>query len=724
MASRRTRSATQRLAEGNSSNVTDYMGPSKRQKRALKEGHKLRPEQASPTRITRSGTVRQELSKQKPAAVTSHARQFLGSDENEEDEEEEEEVNVNFNTVVSVSNEARRTRPQTVNGVRVAEINSAPNLTVPDGGNDHEPHDGEADGEELEDSPGNRSTAHPLRRHLVRSLNSSLAKGPSQLAEQHSRELNNDDKVRGYLYEFEPSPEPPAQPAHQSSPTTALRRKANARTATTPCSKPRQQHESKMRRTTVQKVEPDDAASDSEERGGEDVAIGVGEDSVFIEAPRPDEDLATIEIIINSIGGMLKTLAHAAWTGNSRWNASFDTARGGIQGETEQCRTALGRSLMKHAKALITIFDNAAAAATYEEKGGEGYEGTIDYLRDHSDEVGVHLAGIDTLVEMICKKGLATSGDLDKRAIKARRSLLRDLAKRLIPMIILIVQTTCSLGPSEKRGGKLHLQLSSFTLQFFLRTVGWARRLGWALARGLEQWPFDPEFRKDEAKLDGGQIKSRQAKQQSRETFEKQLSLLHFKAKEAERAMQNEIQEPAREKLQQRQKQCQLDREKVLFAAKQSFQAEESRRTAKRWQAFCQSTQAFKYAPDPMKEKWDAAESARLQQQAARQTDLQEFAQHAQRGAHASSRALPAREAQGNANGASPPDQPWGLDWTEAEERTLLRAIRYHQDYHPISMAAELRRSEDDVAKKAAAIKKAYRSLYHERGSPIPGWAI
>lgn len=715
MAPKRTRSVTQRLAESKSFNVPDHMGPSKRQKRVLEEGGEVGTEQLSPARVTRSGTVRRKSSKQKPTLTTSQARQPPG---NEGNNDEDEEVNVNFNTVVFVSNEARRTRPQTVNGVRIAEMNSAPNSVASDGENNKGPYDENAN-YEGEDEPGDRSTTHSLRIHPVRTLNSGSAKRPSQLAEQYSRRLSNDDKARGDLYEFMPSPE---APANQSSPKTAHRGIANTRKAPTPRSKARMQHDSKKRSTEVGTVEPDDKGPESEEGIGEDVTVGVGEDSAFIEAPRPDENLATVSIIVNSMGGMIKTLAHAAWTGNSKWDASFDTARGGIRDDVEQCRTGAGRRLMKHLRALMNIFDNAAASAMHEEEGDDDYKKTMDYLRDQSNEVGGHLAGIDKLVEMICTDGLATSSDLAREAIKARRSLLRDLAKRLIPMMIIMIQTVRFLGPSEERGGKLHLQFSSFTLQFFLRTVGWAGRLQKALARGLEQWPFDEEFRNDR-ELDGDQIRSKKLKQQSRDTFRKQLLALHDKAKEAARAMQKQIREPARQLLQRRRRQRQLVREKALSAAQETFQAEESRRAAERWLAFCQSTQALREASDPMKEKWDTAERARFTQPATRPPNLQERAQHAPRGVHTSSRTLLARNAQGNANGAFPPEQPWGLDWTETEERTLVRAIRYHRDYDPISMAMELRRSQEDVARKAAALKKAYRSMYRERGRQIPGWA-
>lgn len=754
MASRRTRSATQWLADGDSSNVTDYMGPSKRQKRANENDNQTDSEQTLPVRVTRSAAARRILSAQMSAATHSRARRSPVIEEEEEDEEtgDDEIVNVNFNTIASASNDARRGRPQTVNGVQVAEIQAALDLIASDGEGDDEAHN--EDGEE--NDTRSRSAVHPLRRQLGKPLNSAPIREPRQYTEQLQGNSNG-GTVRRNLYEFEASsPEPPAR---TSPPKPAFKNRINASIR----SRPQQQHQSSRRSLTVPRIGHNDASSDSNEDSDEEIPVEIGEDSAFIEAPRPDENLATVKVIINSIGGMIATLGRSAWTGYGKWDASFDTARGGIQDDVRKCRTVLGRKLMEQTKALKDIFENAAAAKGEDEDEDED-QGAIDYLGDYSGQLGIQFTGIDTLIGKICTEELASTGEVNlaERAIKKRRALLKDVAKRLIPMIVLVIQKTCYLGPTELHGGKLHLQLSSFTLQFFLRSVGWARRLERALARGLEQWPIDPEFRRNEEQLNQDEFKSKQAKKQARIIFEKQLSALHDKAKEAERAMQNDMREAAREKLQERRRQRQLVRDKALYTAEQSFQAEESRRVAERWEAFCRSTQALNYARDPMKEKWDAAEKAYSRQQASTQSHLHHFTRHAQRGAQASSQAPIPRESQGDANRVenglsktkptqphaamndfrtharssgigrehgtnqelSTPDEPWGLDWTPREEKILLMAIRYDRNYLSDGIALELRRKEFDVARKAAAVKKAYRSIYRELGRPIPEWAL
>lgn len=755
MASKRTRSVSRRLAEGNSPNMTDYLGPSKRQKRANEKISHVELEQAGSPRVTRSETVRRQASEPKPTATRQYTRRSPGNEENDDDES----VNINFNTVVSASNEARRSRPRTVNGVRAAETHVAPDRTSSNGVSDIEPY------EAHDNETGDHPDLPPVRKRLVWHLKPTRTRRASQRVAQQPQEKTVNDNSWRNLYELESSPEP----STCSPPKVASGGKADAEMATAPRSERQQQNKLNGRKTTAPMVAQNEATSGSDEDGvGEEVQIEIGEDSVFIEAPRPDEELATVDIIINSLGGVIGTLAHAAWTGSSKWNASFDMARGGIQDDTKKCRTALGRSLMKQAKDLKALFDKAAAAAMNKEEGKRdaAYDETIDYLRDHSVDIGRHLAGIDTLIGKICTEELTGSSNLAGKALKARRQLLRDISRRLIPMAVLVIQATCSLGPSEERRGKLHMQLSFFTLQFFLRTVGWARRLERALTRGLEQWPFDPEYRQDQGQLDKSQAKSRDAKKRSREALEKQLSALHYKAKEAERKMQDQAQEAARTELQQRLKQRQRIRERVLDTANKRDQEEEFRRKADRWDAFCRSTQALNCAQDPLKEKWDAAEKFRLQLQASHPPALHNFAQNVQRGERSSSHTLVNRQAQndtkfieddpsasgfgddhpvqfrtalagscshtkssglGNERASqetSPLNKPWGLDWTLAEEKVLLRAIRYTKNYHVVPLAAELRRTEYDVARKAAAVKEAYRSLYCERRRPIPDWAL
>lgn len=711
MASKRTRSAAARQTESDNASVSGYLGNSKRQKRAYNPtGDQADTEEASLLRVTRNGTVRRPI-KPQPAAARPRARQPPPSGQ---DDDDDESVNINFHTVVSASNEARRSGLRTVNGILAIKTLADTDQTASKEENDNDPH--------AEERENGRSLRSILRRNPPR----------QRYDESFRREL-----CEPVLSSSEPS-------ASHTPPNVAAGSSANTRTVMLSSRTQQQEQVRPIRRgISTPRAEHKDPSSDSSNENDADIAIEVGEDSAFIQAPRPDEDLATVTVIINSPGGIIQTLAHAAWTGSGKWNISFDKARGGIQNDVDKCGTVLGRNLMKHTKDLQTIFDTAADAAINDhtdDDGAEGYEQTIHCLRDHSQQIGNHFVGIDKLIGRICTEELSGSKDLAGRAIKLRRALLRDIAKRLIPMMVLAIQKACLLGPSEDRRGKRRVEFSSYTLQFFLRCVSWTRRLERALTRGLELWPFDPEFRQDENTLDEEQVKSKDAKKTSRRVFEKQLSALHSKAKEAEGEMQRQAQAAAREEIQGQHRHRQLLRERELDAANELEEAEESKMKLERWQAFCQASQALKHAQNPMKEKWDAAGKVRSSNQVLRQAAPHNSVPSAQRNVQFSSHAPASTSVQGymnrvegdlSANDADaeyifhddPADEPWGLDWASDEEKKLLWAIRYDPNYEVVSMAAKLRRKEYDVYRKASAFKKAYRSEYSRKGRPVPGWA-
>lgn len=691
MASKRTRIAMQQLADDcHSANEADYFGPSKRQTRENEKGsHQPSPEQTLPIRATRSLSAQQSPE--------------IGEDEEDQASDDDEPVNVNFNTVVSVSNHARRGRPRTVNGVQPAESRAALDPAASDGEGNAE----EARHEEQDDDTSPRSALYPFRRQPAKPLDPTPMRRPSQRTEQQSHGRSNDDTIRRDPYDFEASP--PGPRAH-SSPRLSFKSRANTSKGSSPS-------------LPVPSIEhdDDDVSFDSSEDGGEEAPVDVGEDSAFIEAPRPGESLPTVEVTINSVGGMVTTLGHSAWTGYGKWAASFDSTGDEIQDDPSRCRTTLGKRLMDCAKDLKDTFEKAADAAYAAMENDDGDQGATEYLRNHNDEVASHLKSMDTCVENICKEGLANTGDVDlpRGVTKTRRKLLKDIARQLIPMIVLVIQSACDLVLSEASGAKMHLQLSSFTLQFFLRIVGCARRIECALNRGLEQWPFDPEFRQDEEQLDSDDFKSKQAKQTSRNAFKKQISALHYKFKEAERTMQNDERKAKQEEWEEQCRQRKRIEEQERRAKEQRDQAEKSRRDKEQYDAFCWSTQVMKHAPDPFTEIWDAKEKASSQLQAPTRPDLRQL-EHAQQGVQG-----PLMNVSRAANQkSSQPDEPWGLDWTLEENKILVWAIRYDQDYHAAAIAAQLQRTKFDVERKAAAVKAGYRSTYTGRGWSIPEWAL
>lgn len=748
MASKRTRSAVQE-PDGSSSKVTDYIGPytgKKRRKVGNESVGNTAPKANSSARVAKSTTATRESTEgpQRKAASTRRQtrQQRVIADEEDEDDEL---VNVDHDLISSAINEARQRRPRTVNGLRSAVSPQAHNHTA---------ENDEADVEEQERDRGFTANREPARQHDRPSKSKQIGP-PNPQKRPNTRSSTEAQALRIDGYEMPSVPIRALRPRRKP----AAQNKDGDQNSVSE-QQERQQRQQYLKRSAApapaeQRDENSDASSSGVE-DGEEFRARVAEDSAFIEAPQANEDLPGVRFPINSLGGMKATLGHSAWTGLRKWAVDSES--------NAQCKSSLGRNLMRYAEGLHDLLVEAINARNDEEDAEHAYAKTTDYLRHHSGDIKNHFLGVAELVGKICTRHLAPSEDLPAHAIKARRRLLRDASKRLTPVLVLVIEKACDLGLSETAGRTVYLTLDSFTLQFLLRTLGWTRRLQQAIARGLEYWPIDDEFTKNREELDEDEVKLKYEKTLARTTFEKQLNALLSAAKGAERALQDQAAEVARDRLQVQLRRQRLIRQREIWAARERHEEEEKERNAQRWEAFCKSTQALKHAPDPMKQLWDRAEEARRKYEgmhasvsgtpargrthepegrgkAVSQNDFvgnnedpvaideddDPFATPPIQRRHAYGNARLQHGIPGSAYSAqkSRASEAWdGLDWTREEERILFGSIRYQNDYDLVPMAARLNRSEHDVAMKAALFKATYREIYAERGAEIPSWAL
>lgn len=737
--------------------MTDYMGPykPKRQKR----GHGL----ANTTRVnglamaTRSSGVARNPPVE-PQQRTAPTRRGMGEQRANADEEDDDDasVHVDHNQISSAINEARRGRQRTVNALRATE-NQLKTLdakaAVQDEGRGD---DGDDDGQHARTTVANPEfKATPRRRGRPPKPNR------NGMPRRHSpaKTFEKDSAVRS-------AREVSLTPVRELS----SRRRAIARNAPAEGQPISQQEVPQERQRNQEKpVAPvqNDAVgaetsetetSGSEEDDSEREGPNAADDSAFIEAPRPDEESVQVRITIGRFGGIDKALGHSAWTGLGNRAENFEP----------RCKSSLGRALMKCTAGLDDLFKDAIEARSGEEDAEAAYQMTTDYLRDHSDDVEKHVAGITEMVGRICRDKLAPGGDLAAREVKARKTLLRDISERLIPKLVLVIKKACHLGPSETNASSLHLTLDCFTLQFFLRSVAWTKRLVETLNRGLEHWPIDDEFMEDGSDLDVDKIKMRNGKRESRDFVQRRVLALSIATEQAAKAMDDQATQAMERRHQEQLRRKNLIRQRALWVAEQQRMAQEKKQSAQRWDAFCMSTQALRFAPDPMQQKWIQAEEARREYEASqasvfgttRQTrahnlnrkgkdcaqddrlDHDPFATdeddeadvvdeddeddnpfkstpiHAAGGRDSIARS-------GHVVQASQASKAWdGLDWTEEEERILLESIRYFRNYDPASMASRLNRSVTDVSRKATLFKDTYKKIYTERGAGIPVWAV
>lgn len=758
MASKRTRSAAQQLQlEGDSSDVTDYLGSyaSKKQKHG---NENPAPKANTSARVTRSSVaahVLPEEPKQQTVPTRRQTRQQrvnADKDENSEDEDDDDDgpVHLDHNQISSAINQARRGAQRTINGLRAGKV-QLDTLSAKVSGEDGSRQDQENE----EDAEVNSTTKAPSRRRRGRPSKSDSKQNvkPNLQSQSNTRPQAEAKASTNDTSQIPDTPARAVQP-QRGGPT---RNGATESQAT-----PRRQDRQRLQ--SVQTKPVASAALAHDEQGGEvsnseggdsreeesEVDPSAFEDSAFIEAPQPDKELFEIEIIINSFGGITKALGHPAWTGRKNPTADFEL----------RCETSSGRALKKCIMKLNALLVQAIAARSEEKDAEPAYEMTTDYLRDHSADVEKYIAGIAEVVNKICSEKLAPKEDLTAREVRARKSLLRDVSQRLVPASMLIVKQACDIGPSIAKKSKIHLIINSFTLQFLLRSVGWTKRLVEALTRGLENWPIDDELTKSEEELDYDEGKLKYGNKESREEVKKKIMALSTVAKEAARTLVDQETQAMKKKHQEQLRLKRMIRQRELWTAEQHRKTQEVQQRAKRWQAFCASIEGLRSAPDLMKQKWDRAEESHRQfaaSQASMPSDAVPSSAHGYKGKGADvSHGTPfnddedpfaiedddqlalvadrTRYASGMENGVPSSghgSQParavggWhGLDWTKAEEQALLRSIRYDGNYNPASLAWELNRSEHDVARKAALFKSTYRKIYSGRGADIPHWAL
>lgn len=505
---------------------------------------------------------------------------------------------------------------------------------------------------------------------------------------------------------------------------------------------------------------PDEDESEAE--SSNEVDNEIGEDTAFVEAPEQDEETVTVTVVINSMGGIFKTLQHPAWTGSTHWTREFESDDNDDDQKT--CRTSSGKALMEEIQGLNDILEEATNPPEDPFDGDHDLTTTTPtaYLRTKSVDIQQHLTRIDQVVDEICTRKLlpvsrAGSERFAAQCVMRRQALLRDMSRQLIPMLIITVKKACGICPSEENRSKVTLYLNCFRLQFFLRPLAWADRLHRALERGLEQWPGGNESHNGADESHEGGREALDTEKKARSTLESQLDALYSSVRKAEREIQNIATQSERQEreaeIKRQERERKIERQREIAAQKRQEEEEQSREKEKAFWTFLEDTWALRSKPNPLKLKWDQDQAALPEQFRAISTVRTAGAARSQGGAsrnarvesvsdsddpfsanyrHRSNTAVPNRHASSigarqnltSGLGSSQQARNAGRPWSDEEDKAMIRAIRYKRNYDVVSMAQKLRRSEDDVARQAAFLKQAYREAYAEKGREIPAWAL
>lgn len=733
---KRTRSATARQPDANSSNVTDYMGsPTTKRQRSNGQTANLLASASSSAQTARKS-----------------ARHYTMQQDVEEDDDDES-IHVAVDQVTSAVNTARFGQLRSINGLQTKMHQPGLNSVT-------EGEDEEEDKEEQDEEVNGEEEAPPVRKRAQAAKGEQdEQKGPPRIQKTRSTNLSRAFRSTSDAYD-KPTPRRELRPRNKepSAHSVSIDKSAPMQT---------QQQQGKTMKSVVPGEDgsqvDDDLASEDEEGEGamQDASAHGVEDSAFIDAPQPTEKLLEVNLTVQTVQGMIKTLRGSAWTGKPNWD----------QDPEMTCSRRTTGNLIKRLRQL-----NDLLLKSYEVR----YEGdadadprvTIDYLRRNNKKINGLCAETTGLIDHICTRKLAVIDEVGTRGVQARKQYLGDITKRLMPMLVLVLQKAYDVGPSAPgaQQGVVHLTLNSFTIQLPLRIIGWATRLMDALSRNPLQWSVDELDQSDE-ELDVADVAKEKANiSKKRKVLQEQLGKLYSTFKSAADALERQANEIERKERQEQDRQRALveaknyrrqaiERERDLRAKYERESQEAKRREEVQMRRFLQASQALKSMADPLAELWK--ETGQPQDTpATSQESVPEHSVPLRRLFKGTDRAPPHVEddidfflntedgppghpnqsdrvssEHGPQNGmprtmnrlqSAQALEKWGaFKWSKAEEQELMLWInpKHGKDYNPFTLAQSLGRSGEDVAEKTAELKAEYRAIYRRRGAGIPSWA-
>lgn len=745
MPGRRTRSAASEQPDGNSSKVTDYLGPpaTKRQRRSAQPANTS----SRVTRSARAASISVDEAQSKAASTQPYTRQQIV-----EEDDDDDAVHVPFNKISSAVNEARFGPSRAIGRVQPKDRQQVLN-GVPEDEDESGGEDGQHENLGSEEPLPSRNYRQPVKATRIRQ------QGTSE--DQHvGPKTRSRAKVLGRVDDVGASPSEPRPQRKEQVAGGAI----SGKSSTSQIRQQRTKETELMAPDKAAQPNDKDAASEHEEVEGriQGAAAQAAEDSAFIDAPRSNERLPGVKCTFKSLRGMIKTLSHPAWTGKKDWDDDPDMA--------SSSRTV--RKLMERLRLLNDLLLESYEAR-YEGDADGDPEVTINYLRRYNDKLKNLFADTTELVDQICTRKLVNKDNIGTHALETRKRLLRDITKRLMPMLVLVLQKAYDVSPSEEKKGVVHLTLNSFTIQFPLRTIGWGTRLMQALFRGLKQWPIDDEFEQSDEELPSAAVAKRQAKDKARELFQEQLASLYLSVKSAANALETQAEETARKARQeqyrrrvmqeeeQRRRQAMI-RERELWAKAKRERQEDERKAQVQMERFARASQALRSNLDPLAEMWKEANflnngHARPQAIASNATaPLHQQSKDAERVRpvsrveHVEDYFLNMDKADQLSNNPQQTDpafsthgpesgrprtinglrdtrtlEAWGAPrWSKAEEKRLVLRIKFDKTCDPSTLAPTFGRSAEDIARKAAELKAVYRAIYTKRGTGIPVWAL
>lgn len=482
---------------------------------------------------------------------------------------------------------------------------------------------------------------------------------------------------------MKPAPAPTSAPApraraQQKSVTSRARRSPTFEPATQrrPATSPHRNPSPQRART-----QPVEAPSES----------GTAEETDEDGHPMPPQP--TVPMSRTAVVAMHQIMGRVGWTNRQKnWARHLAPGATGSEHGTPGT-TSYGRQMFQYLTNLNRALNKIPKAPYFAKQA--------KYLVAHDAEHRKMFLETKKLLTKIREERLAPIGDSDRRAngdLEQRRGMVHDILHYLMPMLVLIVWTTFSLGGVE-HDAEGHTMLSEegtftdITLGYVVKFSHWINDLMVTLELELSVRPFE-----DDSAV------GKKEKDRARESFRDALDHWFLEFEEAQEAV-DELATGGERRARQ------LEEDLRIKEALRREELKQEAETERRWREMAASTQRIARLPNPLQEKWERATGESQTPTASTSSGRSE-------------RAL-STEAR-----AAMQYPPWPIEdrlWLMGELRRVKGVFRRHNgqpgDEEMQFFADTLERPVEEVKLEIEAQKRACRALARERGLPLEPWA-
>lgn len=350
--------------------------------------------------------------------------------------------------------------------------------------------------------------------------------------------------------------------------------------------------EGKMGESKVEQPDLSDEEQDITQLGqaGDD-SEGEGQDgdehdeTYFIDPPDDLKEPTVIRLKTNILKKLLSQMKLRGWVYEHEWVKILlmekdEDQKGWLRRQKHVVKTDKCGKLMKQLIKLWIICHEMPKAPQLEEQ--------FKYLREKKDALSKCMSTIHPIVQAIAgdieaQKKLPRGDKSPQR--KEAQALVRDLYRRVIPMLAILVKEAFMLGgasgPKRDREPLEESTLVASTFQILLRVKGWMRRLYTWMEFDLTVHPLTPVTNTEYEK------KNLQIAKTQRERLAAPIERLHLLVKKAYNELLRQLEQP-------RTQAKAIEKDDALLREREKKEEERIKAQGRQMQLFIESTQRMR----------------------------------------------------------------------------------------------------------------------------------